>query len=468
MASNMSNVTEEVTRPHLVDPLTGLRRMLYLVTPWESSAPEVDKVPKFVDEAIPYFLLLIFIEYIILVCKGRRKAIPLNDSIGSVSGGLISQLPLLLARSIEVSSYIWVYDHWRIAEVPWDSAWAWLAALIGVDFCYYWVHRTAHEVNLFWSGHQMHHSSERYNLTTALRQSVLQRYFSWFTYLPLALVLPPSLFAVHIQFNLLYQFWIHTEVIKKLPAPIEYVMNTPSHHRVHHGRNAYCIDKNYGGTFILFDRIFGTFQAEKDDEPPVYGLIHPVNTFDPIELQLFHLKYVLGLWRQHSNWTDRFRAFFYGPGWQPGTPRLGTDDFSEIENPVQYHNPQVPIWVTAYATLHFFAIHVVYIYLASNRQSLSVPAVAVSCALILLTLYSIGRLIDGFPRSAATIELMRCIVVTTLCVALHSRQPPSWLTGLAQGLHLLSSGLWLYMRSRDRKQQKEQLSMSKKKSAKVE
>ena len=141
------------------------------------------------------------------------------------------------------------------------------------------------EVNLFWATHQTHHSAEDYNLSTALRQGVLQSYCSWIFYLPLALFVPPSIFLIHSQMNLLYQFWIHTDVISNL-GPFEYILNTPSHHRVHHGRNPYCIDKNYAGVLIIWDRIFGTFAPERDNEPIAYGLIHPINTFDPLDTQV--------------------------------------------------------------------------------------------------------------------------------------------------------------------------------------
>ncbi len=141
------------------------------------------------------------------------------------------------------------------------------------------------EVNLFWATHQTHHSAEDYNLSTALRQGVLQIYVSWIFYLPLAFFIPPQIFLIHSQMNLLYQFWIHTDIISNL-GPFEYILNTPSHHRVHHGRNPYCIDKNYAGVFIIWDRLFGTFAAERDNEQIAYGLIHPINTFDPLETQV--------------------------------------------------------------------------------------------------------------------------------------------------------------------------------------
>ncbi|CAF4401777.1 unnamed protein product, partial [Adineta steineri] len=138
-------------------------------------------------------------------------------------------------KSIELTSYIWVYENFHIfSRLPWNSPITYWVTFIGVDLGYYWFHRMAHEVNLFWASHQTHHSAENYNLSTALRQGALQTYCSWIFYLPLALFVPPPIFLIHTQMNLLYQFWIHTEMISNL-GPFEYFLNTPSHHRVHHG-----------------------------------------------------------------------------------------------------------------------------------------------------------------------------------------------------------------------------------------
>ena len=157
---------------------------------------------------------------------------------------------------IEVAIYLWTYENFNIIQLDWSSPWTWWLCFLGYDFAYYLFHRYAHEINILWAAHQAHHSSEEYNLSTALRQSSLQGATSWLFCIPLAVAIPPSVYLVHRQFNLLYQFWIHTELVGKL-GPLEWILNTHSHHRVHHGRNAYCLDKNYGGTLIIFDRIFG-------------------------------------------------------------------------------------------------------------------------------------------------------------------------------------------------------------------
>ena len=205
-----------------------------------------------------------------------------------------------------MTAYTWIHDRFNIFPwLSWDSSISYWIAFIAIDFCYYWFHRMSHgktnlfrldldfivafclskEVNLFWATHQTHHSAENFNLSTAFRQGFLQPYFSWIFYLPLALVIRPRTFLIHAQMNLLYQFWTHTEVISKL-GPLEFIFNTPSHHRVHHGRNPYCIDKNYGGILIIWDRLFGTFAAERDDEEIAYGLVHSFVSFNPIKIQV--------------------------------------------------------------------------------------------------------------------------------------------------------------------------------------
>ena len=196
------------------------------------------------------------------------------------------------------------------------------------DFAYYLAHRCIHEAGVFWSFHQQHHSSEYYNLSTALRQGFIQEAGTVFFECLQSVITPPPIFLTHKALNTLYQFWIHTEVIPKL-GPLEYVLNTPSHHRVHHGRNPYCIDKNYAGVLIIWDRIFGTFEAERDDEKPAYGLIGNVKSFDALWLQLFEFKALgwdkgrmknkKGEERFPGLW-NKFKAAFGPPGWFPGLP----------------------------------------------------------------------------------------------------------------------------------------------------
>lgn len=271
-----SGVVEKVFR--------DVRPLFYLELPSTSSFQRLVDVPDYLKQVVPYFFIMIFIEAGIRWFQGLPK-VRFNDSINSLSAGLILVLTKLLFSSIDISLYMWFHARFCVWELPWDSPLTWLVAFFGVDCGYYWFHRFAHEVNLFWASHQAHHSSEDYTLSTALRQSFSQRFTSMFVYLPLGLVLPAPAYFAHKQLNLLYQFWIHTEVIDRL-GPLEWVLNTPSHHRVHHGRNPYCIDCNYAGVLIIWDRMFGTFQPELREEKVVYGLVHPLSSWDPVWAQV--------------------------------------------------------------------------------------------------------------------------------------------------------------------------------------
>ncbi|OWF35691.1 Alkylglycerol monooxygenase [Mizuhopecten yessoensis] len=370
----------------------SLRRMFYLLTPNESSFKDVKEVPRYVDEALPAFIVLALIEIPILYLQGRPLP-RFNDTFSSLAAGVVSQFHNLLFRGVEIATYIWVYDRWNIVSLPWDSPWTWLFGLIGVEFGYYWVHRTGHEMNIMWAGHQTHHSSEDYNLGTALRQSAVHRYFNWVIYLPLALIMPPSVFLVHIQLNLLYQFWIHTETVRSV-GPLEWILNTPSHHRVHHGRNPYCIDKNYGGVLIIFDRLFGTFQAE--EEKVIYGLVHPLQSWDPINAQICHLKYMFKKVQEEKGFSNKMGVIFKGPGWSPGKPWTGLiEDIPEVKEPVEKYDSDVPLKTSLYIFLHFFILIVASGVLTKFKEGMS-PVWTISFILFMLfSLTSFGAIYDN-------------------------------------------------------------------------
>nr|XP_022314509.1 alkylglycerol monooxygenase-like isoform X2 [Crassostrea virginica] len=421
---------------------TGLRRLFYAVTPAETSFPTVDKVPKYVDEAIPFFIGLVILEIPILYWRGKKLP-RFNDSFGSLANGLLSLLHGLLFRSVELTTYMWVYKHFNVIDLPWDSAWTWLLGFLGVDFGYYWVHRCGHEVNIIWAAHQTHHSSEDYNLTTALRQSSLLRYISWMFYLPLALVMPPSVFLVHSQFNLLYQFWIHTETVDTL-GPLEWILNTPSHHRVHHGRNRYCIDKNYGGTLIIFDRIFGTFA--KEQEEVVYGLVHPLTSWDPINAQLCHLKYMWSVFKETRGMQNKLAVLWKGPGWAPGKPRTGLiEDIPDIHAPQAKFDRQLPLWTNLYIWTHMLLLIVFYGVLAHYKSELSPYITLAGVLFIVLTLSSFGALYDHRPRASLQ-ELLRCAFLLLIVNGTAASSFISSIHGQALiAIYLASCAIWLFV-----------------------
>ncbi|XP_072859357.2 alkylglycerol monooxygenase isoform X1 [Pogona vitticeps] len=382
-----------------------LRVMFYALTPNESSFRSVEEAPDYVDQATPLFITLILLEFVIKWAQKGHSSARVNDSIACLSAGVLSRLPDVLSRSVELTTYIYTWERYRLLELPWDSPWTWYLTFLGVDFGYYWFHRMAHEINLLWAAHQAHHSSEDYNLFTALRQSLFQKYTSWIFYLPMALFIPPSVYAVHLQFNLLYQFWIHTEVINNL-GPLEFLLNTPSHHRVHHGRNPYCIDKNYGGTLIIWDRIFGTFVAEEDKV--VYGLTHPINTFEPFEIQFHHLVYMWKTFWATPGFRNKLSVILKGPGWGPGKPRLGLlEDIPEVTGKEVPFNPKLPNHLCVYAVVHFVIMLGFYIDLFASKSTLSQVTVLMRVGYIILTLTSIGFLMEQ-RSEAAILESARC------------------------------------------------------------
>ncbi|XP_023237903.1 alkylglycerol monooxygenase-like [Centruroides sculpturatus] len=338
--------------------------LFYLVTPQESTFNDLEKVPKYLNQVTPWFIITLLIELAILIYK---KKVAVSDSITSVSQGIFQEtIQILLKFGAGISVYVWIYENWRLVDIPSDSVFAWACCLLAVDFGYYWFHRASHEIHFAWAAHQVHHSSEEYNLSTALRQSVIQDFLGWTVYLPIAFFIPPPIYAVHIQFNLIYQFWIHTEFIKTL-GPLEYIINTPSHHRVHHGRNRYCIDKNYAGVLIIWDRMFGTFEAESDKV--VYGLTHPINTFNSIKIQFDHYLYLWDTFWKAEGIKNKLSVLLKGPGWEPGKPRLGNlEDIPDVSYPVEKYFLQLEVWCNVYIIAHFALTIIGYIIVANNHQ----------------------------------------------------------------------------------------------------
>lgn len=271
--------------------------------------------------AIPAFFFLLITEWLVGRWRGVKVFEP-KDTVTSLTMGTgklilgigVDMLLLLaLVGTREFGSAVL-----KIPTLAMDQWWHWAIAVVVFDFLFYWMHRTHHVVRMGWAGHVTHHSSQRYNLATALRQSWTEHVTAIPFWLPMALIgFPAESVLITYAFSLIYQFWIHTELIDRL-GPLEWFMNTPSHHRVHHGSNLKYLDRNFAGTFIVWDRLFGTFEAEDREEPVEYGLIDNINTYNPI-LVAFHewiamIKDAL----RAPTFVDRLRHFFKPPGWLPG------------------------------------------------------------------------------------------------------------------------------------------------------
>lgn len=263
--------------------------------------------------SIPIYFLLIGIELIIQQFS-RKKLYRLNDALTNISCGITQQVTGIFLKVIGVGAYVLVYEYLRLFEVP--NVWyTYIILFVAADFFYYWAHRMSHEINLFWGGHVVHHQSEDYNFSVALRQGSFQILWTFAFYLPLALIgFDPTTFVLVSALVTVYQFWIHTETIGKL-GPVEWVMNTPSHHRVHHGRNPKYIDKNHAGVFIIWDRMFGTFQEE--EERPTYGITKPINSWNPVWVNLDHYVQMWHTLKSIPSFKDKLKFIFYKPGWLP-------------------------------------------------------------------------------------------------------------------------------------------------------
>ena len=267
----------------------------------------------YIGLSIPVFFILIGIELAYSLYR-KRKLYRLNDSLTNLSLGVGQQVTGVFMKGALFAGYLFIYEHWRVASLP-STWWVWVLLFLGVDFFYYWFHRMSHEVNALWAGHIVHHQSEEYNLSVALRQSWFQSAFSWVFYLPLAFAgFEPIMFLTISSFNTLYQFWIHTRTIGRM-GPLEWVFNTPSHHRVHHGSNPKYIDKNHAGSLIIWDRMFGTFKEE--DEEPVYGITTQLKSWNPVWANLHYWQELVNIAAHSRSLMDKLKVFLAPPGWQP-------------------------------------------------------------------------------------------------------------------------------------------------------
>lgn len=287
--------------------------------------------------AIPFFFLFIGIELLIAHLR-KKKWYRFNDSITNLNIGIGQQAVNLMFKAVILGAFMYIHDNFAFFQLA-PSVWSFVLCLVLFDFFFYWAHRWSHEINFFWGAHVVHHSSEEYNLSVALRQSWFHNLIAFFIFLPLPFLgFDPVIFFAAAGVHTLYQFWIHTKAISKFPAWFEYVFNTPSHHRVHHGVNPKYIDKNHGGLLIIFDRIFGTFQQE--EEEPTFGITTPLKSWNPAWANFHYYVEMFQLARRMSNWKDKFRVIFARPGWQPEelggfqAPPEVNPDYKPFDTPV--------------------------------------------------------------------------------------------------------------------------------------
>jgi sterol desaturase/sphingolipid hydroxylase (fatty acid hydroxylase superfamily)/uncharacterized membrane protein YhhN len=344
--------------------------------------------------ATPVFLLLIAAEYAWGRWRGR-DTYRLNDAINSISLGMLSQVSAVLTRLFRIGIYTAVYgwvSFWH-ADAFWTSPIGWLLALVFYDFCYYWLHRAGHEVAVFWAAHVVHHQSQDYNLSTALRQTSSGALLGWIFYLPMAVAgVPPLVFGVVALIDLLYQYWVHTEHVGKL-GWFDRWFCSPSNHRVHHAVNDGYLDRNYGGILIVWDRLFGSFREE--DEKCVYGTRAPLESWDPLWSN-FEVYWALARdsWHARSR-GDKLRVWFKPPGWRPAdvAERFPKPAFA-LERVTRYHPPmsQALAW---FAGLQFTVVLVGVVLFLWHADTLPLSQSVVWLAALTAALWAVGAAMQG-------------------------------------------------------------------------
>ena len=386
--------------------------------------------------SIPIFFTLIGLEVAWDQLKGRGLY-RLGDSLANIGCGIMDQSTGLFSKVLVVAAYTAMF-HLTTAWRPWElqaTPAVWVATFVLSDLAYYWAHRLSHGVNILWIGHVVHHQSEDYNLAVALRQSVLQKVLLMWVYWPLALAgFPPEIFLTCMAVNLLYQFWIHTELIDTL-GPLEWVMNTPSHHRVHHGRNPEYIDRNHAGVFIVWDRMFGTFQKEL--VKPTYGITRPTDTFNPVHAQW---KPVVDLWndlKRIPNWRDRLRFLFAAPGWYPDSMggRQAPPAISGLE---EKYDPRPSNAVAALLIARWLLLLIVALLVLEAKDSLTPLQLASVLVWVFAALAAVGELWNnGWSKKRLALAWLVDVTFVPAAAAVGGKSP--WIYALWICLALASA-----------------------------
>jgi len=370
--------------------------------------------------ATPVFFALIALELAIGRVRGRSNY-RLNDALNSLSLGVMSQVVGLFTKLLAVGIYAAVHSVAALWSLPADQWWVWALAIVVYEFCYYWNHRLGHESAVFWAAHVVHHQSQEYNLTTALRQTSSGALLGWIFYLPMAIAgFPTEVFVVAAVVNLLYQYWIHTEQVGKL-GWFDRWFGSPSNHRVHHAVNDRYIDRNYGGITMLWDRLFGTFVEE--DEKCVYGTRAPLESWDPLWANVeVYADLARRSW-QAERWRDKLAVWFMPPGWLPATA-AGTAwhkpsfDLSRVRR----FDPPMGAVPRAFVVAHFAIVLVAATVLLWFSGTLPFPMLAAASLAILAVLWLIGAVMQARLTVLAALAaeiVVAAVLVTSVAAGLQ-------------------------------------------------
>ena len=396
--------------------------------------------------AVPFFLLALLIELVIDRVRGSGfyRA---NDAINSLSAGVLSTTFGYFTKFLPLLVWGFVLRNFALIDMP--LAWfdasprgiaLWILAALAWDFCYYWFHRFSHEISVLWAAHAVHHQSEDYNLSTALRQTSTGFIFGWVFYLPLFLIgFPLEVLVTVNAVNLIYQFWVHTQVVRRMGV-LDRILVTPSNHRVHHAQNERYIDKNYGGMFILWDRMFGTFEDESDDEPVVFGVRKPLASWNPFWANLQVYDYLLFDARHARRLRDKFGIWFRRTGWRPADveaayPRARAD-LSRFEK----FDPRIPASLRRYVLAQFGVATVATLVIGAVFAGLGASAALAPCVLLWGLLFSLGYINEG-RDAALRIEACRLLLfnpIVVLAVVRTGAEPPNEVWLAAAGYTVVS------------------------------
>lgn len=368
---------------------------------------------KYVALAIPFFFLLIGVELLIVRLRGPRRAYRFADSITNLSCGIGQQVLEPFFKSLALVPYAWLWTHARVLTVSPTSVVGWVVLVLGVDLGYYAWHRASHRVGFLWAVHAVHHQSEEYNLSVALRQPWFESITSPAFYLPLAVLgFPPIMYLGGVTIDTLYQFWIHTRAVGKL-GPVEWVMNTPSHHRVHHGIDPQYVDKNYAGIFIVWDRLFGTYEPEGRE--PVYGTVKEVKTWNPLAANVMPWVDLWKMSRATRSVADKVRVWLAPPEWRPRD--MGGPVKVPVADPAEHPRYDVKAGrgIEAYVVVQFAIAAVAVVAYLWIEGTASRGFLAACAAVFVVTLVAWGGLLEG-KRWAWGVEIGRVVAGVGLVV----------------------------------------------------
>lgn len=361
--------------------------------------------------ATPVFLALIALEFAVGRARGRNTY-RLADALSSMGLGMMSQVVYLAGKGVEVAVYTAAFSHLALWRLPADSPWVWLAALVLYDFLYYWHHRAGHTVALFWAAHVVHHQSEDYNLSTALRQPSTYWLAGWLFYLPMAVLgFPPLVFGVIALVDLLYQYWVHTQQIGRL-GWFDRWFCAPSNHRVHHAVNERYLDRNYGGIFLVWDRLFGTWQPERDDEPCVYGTLKPLRSWNPLWANL-EVYAALAHDSWHAlRWRDKLLVWLKPASWRPADvaarfPRAAPESTHERRT---WHPPVAPARQAAAAALFAVLLGATLLFLW-HAHTLPAATQLVCAGMLVAGLWGVGALTTP-SRATGAASALPAVTIT--------------------------------------------------------